>query len=60
MQEVEALEILDGAMLGVTPNTVDRWIRDKRISAIRLLGGKYRISEEEFARIKTEGRIDKE
>ena len=38
-------------ILGVTPHSVDRWIRDNRISALRTLGGHYRIVGHEVNRL---------
>ena len=36
----------------VSAQSVYRWIKDKKLQAIRLPGGTYRISEEDFEKIK--------
>jgi len=46
--------------LGVRIQIVERWIRDRKISALRLPSGRYRIPLSELERIKREGAIIRE
>ena len=38
----------------VSAQSVYRWIKDKKLRAIKLPGGTYRISEEDFEKIRRE------
>jgi putative resolvase len=38
-------------ILNVTRHAVDKWIREGRMKAIRLPGGRYRIPESEVERL---------
>ena len=46
--------------LGVRIQIVERWIRDRKISALRLPSGRYRVPASELERIKKEGIITRE
>lgn len=38
------------SILSVTPNTVRRWIKEKRLSAVKLFNRQLRIEESELKR----------